>query len=295
MTRHLVRFLVMMALTAPLCPAKKILVVTADASDYILAAGGTLAKMIASGDTATLVRVTNDDKESWKLSAEETARRTTAESEAAAKILGIAKVVSLGYRAGELAGVSPTELRDRITFYIRLVKPDVLFIPNPYAEYVEVIDRYHTGQAAEEARRAAALVNYQPAFAAVGMEPHVTPELYYYAQPFDPRRREPESTATFVPQPTVLDISQSLDKKIKAAQALKTINENTARQIKQRLDETNRKLALLDKVDDGSVTKLVDINVRKLAEISAKGSSYKQAEEFHYAGKDYQIPAKFRK
>ena len=130
----------------------------ADAPDFVLAAGGTIASMAASGDRIVLVRVTNDDKDSWNLSAEETASRVKEEVERAAKVLGIAQVHSLGYRAGELGGVSPTEIRDRLLFYVRLVKPDVMLIPNPYAEYVEVLDRHYTGMAAEEARRVADVV-----------------------------------------------------------------------------------------------------------------------------------------
>jgi hypothetical protein len=66
---------------------KVVLVVTADAGDYILAAGGTIATMVAGGATAYLVRVTNDEKDSWDLPAEEAARRTSDESRQAAKIL----------------------------------------------------------------------------------------------------------------------------------------------------------------------------------------------------------------
>ncbi len=272
---------------------KVVLVVTADAGDYILAAGGTIAAMIDDGAEAYLIRVTNDDKDSWNLTPEETARRTREESEKAAKILGFKEVESLGYRAGELGGVSPTELRDRILFYVRLYKPAVMFIPNPYAEYVEVLDRFYTGQAAEDARRAASLTNFQPPFSVVGLDTHVTPELYYYAQPFDPRRREAESTATFTPQPKVVDISSAFDKKLRAAQALGTINYSMAMRIKARLESTNRKLPLLDEVDEESVNKLVEINVRKLAEIGAKDTEHRQAEEFQYAGVEYQIPAKY--
>lgn len=287
--------LLLVLASSPAAAADKqvVLVVTADASDYILAAGGTIARMIDDGAEAYLVRVTNDDKDSWDLTPEETARRTREESEAAAKILGFKEVESLGYRAGELGGVSPTELRDRILFYIRLYKPAVLFIPNPYAEYVEALDRFYTGQAAEDARRAASLSNYQPPFAVVGLETHITPELYYYAQPFDPRRREAESTATFVPQPKVLDIASTFDKKLRAAQALKTINHSTAMRIKDRLETTGRRLPLLDEVNEESVNQLVEINVRKLAEIAAKDTEHAQAEEFHYAGVEYQIPSKY--
>ncbi len=274
--------------------AKTVLVITADAPDFVLAAGGTIASMAAQGDRIVLVRVTNDDKDSWNLSPEETASRVKEEVDRAAKTLGIAQVHSLGYRAGELGGVSPTEIRDRLLFYVRLVKPDVMLIPNPYAEYVEVLDRHYTGMAAEEARRIAALANHQPPFAEVGLATHVVKELYYYAQPFDPRRREPESTATFTPQPKIIDIAASFDKKLRASQALQTVNYSMAMRIRKRLDESGRRLPLLDVVNEEAVRKLVEINVRKLAEIAAKDSAYKLAEEFLYAGPEFQVPAKLR-
>jgi LmbE family N-acetylglucosaminyl deacetylase len=274
--------------------AKVVLVVTADQTDYVWAAGGTIAAMIDEGATAYLVRVTNDDKDSWELSPEETASRARSENEEAAKILGIKEVQSLGYRAGELGGVSPTEIRDRLIFYVRLYKPDVMFIPNPYAEYVEVLDRFYTGQAAEEARRAAALENFQPPYAEAGLKTHITPELYYYAQPVDPRRREPESTATFVPQPKTVDIAKTFDRKLRAAQALKTANHSLAMRINERLESTGRRLSLLDTVNEDSINRLVEINLIKLAEIAAEGTSFKRAEQFHYACVEYQIPAKYR-
>ncbi len=272
---------------------KVVLIITADQTDYVLAAGGTIARMVDDGASAHLVRVTNDDKDSWELSPEETAVRARRESEAAAGILGIADVISLGYRAGELAGVQHTELRDRLLFYIRKLEPDVLFLPNPYAEYVEVLDRFYVGKAAEDAARAAALENFQPPFATVGLEPHVTAELYYYAQPFDPRRREPESTPTFAPQPTALDIASAFQKKLRAAQALETANRSMAMRIKQRLEQTGRRLPLLDEPTLENINRLVEINVRKLAEIAAEGTSHENAEEFQYAGVEYQIPSAY--
>lgn len=276
-----------------LAAGKVVLVVTADAGDYLLAAGGTVASMVAGGATAYLVRVTNDEKDSWNLPVEEAARRTSEESRQAAKILGIKEVLSLGYRAGELGGVSPTELRDRIMFYIRLYKPDVMFLPNPYAHYVEVLDRFYAGQAAEEAQRAAAFDNFQPAFAVAGLTAHQVGELYYYAQPFDPRRREAETTATFAPQPKVVDILATFDQKLRAAQALRTIHQSMAMRIQQRLASTGRRLPLLDNPDDAAIQKLVEINVRKLAQIAAEKTDYKLAEEFQYAGEHFQIPLKY--
>ena len=289
--------IVPLLLAAALPPAAKsqqvVLVVTADQTDYVLAAGGTIAGLVAEGAEAHLVRVTNDEKDSWELSPEETALRARRESEEAAAILGVSKVISLGYRAGELAGVQHTEMRDRILLHIRRLQPDIVFLPNPYAEYVEALDRFYVGKAAEDAVRAAALENFQPPFSTVGLEPHITPETYYYAQPFDPRRREPESTPTFAPQPKQLDISAQFDKKLRAAQALKTANRSMAMRIKQRLDQTGRRLPLLDEVNEETINRLVEINVRKLAEIAAEDTAHSQAEEFHYAGIEYQIPSSY--
>lgn len=287
-------YLFVMMAAASILPAQSVLVVTADASDYILAAGGTLARMAATGAKVTLVRVTNDDKDGWNLAPEEAASRTRRESEHAAKLLGIGKVVHLGYRAGELGGVSPTELRDRILFYVRSAKPDVMFIPNPYAEYVEVIDRHYAGLAAEEARRIAPLGNHQPPHAIVGLGTHTVRELYYYAQPLDPRRREAEGPAQFVPQPVVKDIAGTLSRKTQAAQALATVNQGMAMRLRDRLESTGRRLPLLDQPTPTAIARLVEINVRGLAELSAKDSPHKLAEEFHYAGPDYQLPASLR-
>jgi len=272
-----------------------VLVVTADAGDYLLAAGGTVAKLIGNGATAYVIRVTNDEKDSWELKPEETALRTRTESEAAGRILGVKEVISMGYRAAEMADVPFTTLRDRLIVYIRHYKPSILFIPNPYTEYDRVLDRFYTGRAAEDAWRASSLENFAPPFQDFGLKPHLTPELYYYAQPLDPRRREKESTATFVPELKIVDITGTFETKLKAVQALKTINYSMAMRLKQRLTSTGRKLAVLDQVNGRAVNALVEENVRGLAKIAAAGTSYQVAEEFRYAGISFRIPSKYRK
>ena len=272
-----------------------VLVVSADTENYLLAAGGTIAAMVDRGAVAYVIRVTNDDKNSWDLTAEETARRARTESEDAAKMLGVTDVISMAFRAAELADVPFTTLRDRLMVYIRHYRPSVMFIPNPYTEYDRVLDRYYTGRAAEDAWRAASLENYLPPFGASGLKPHLTPELYYYAQPLDPHRRDAESTSTFVPQVKVVDIASTFDKKLKAVQALKTVNYSNAMSLKERLSSTNRRLPLLEVVNEASINRLAAENVRGLARVSAAGSSYPMAEEFRYAGAEFQIPAKYRR
>jgi LmbE family N-acetylglucosaminyl deacetylase len=272
-----------------------LLVVTADASDYLLAAGGAIAGMIDQGAAAYVIRVTNDEKDARDLAPEEAARRTRTESEEAGRILGVKEVISMGYRAAELGDIPFTTLRDRLILYIRHFRPTVIFIPNPYTEYDGVLDRYYTGRAAEDAWRSAAFENYAPPFPEEGLKPHLTPELYYYAQPFDPRRRDPESSATFVPEPKTIDISSTFARKLKAVQALRTTNHSMAMRLKDRLTSTGRKLPLLDTVNDRSVNALVEENVRGLARIAAKDTPHTMAEEFRYAGVSYRIPSGYLK
>lgn len=272
-----------------------VLVITADSADYILTAGGTLAAMAAKGSPIHVIRVSNEANDAWDLAPELAAVRTKSESEEAARLLGIKEVISLGYRAGELADVPFTTLRDKLIFYIRHYKPAVLFLPNPYTEYERVFDRYHTGRAAEDAWQAAALENYLPPFTASGLKPHIVPEVYYFSQPVDPRRRDPESTETFVPQVKQTDIAATLAAKEKAAQALKTTNDAMARRLKARLDASNRRLPLLQTINDASINALVHQNIEGLSRLAAQGTSFKAAEEFRYAGLAYQIPAKYRK
>ena len=95
------RGLILALLIFGCCPATAqkpvVLVVTADAEDYLLAAGGTIGAMIENGAEAHILRVTNDENSAWDLSPEETAVRIKTESESAASALGAKEVVSIGY------------------------------------------------------------------------------------------------------------------------------------------------------------------------------------------------------
>lgn len=271
---------------------KSILVIAAD-TGWLACAGGTIARMIGEGAGAILVRVGNDEKDSWGLTPEETAFRNREESEAAAKLLGIQKVISLGYRSSELRDVPHTTMRDRLIFLIRHHRPSVLMLPNPHAEHDRNLDRYYVGAAAEDAWHCARFQNYLPAASHGGLKPHILSEVFYYAPPVDPRRREAESTATFAPQPIQVDIAESFTKKLRAAQTLRTVNRSTAMRLKQSLEAAGRRLPLLDTVAASAVDKLVEENLRGLAAVCAKASTYKLAEEFRYAGIEYGIPSKY--
>lgn len=284
------RFLQLAA--APLLGAtanKTVLIVAADAG-WLECAGGLVANRTGEGAGAILVRVGNDEKESWGLTPEEAALRNRTESEAAAKLLGIQEVISLGYRSSEFRDIPHTTLRDRLIFLIRHHRPGVLLLPNPHTEHDRNLDRYYAGAAAEDAWHCAQYENFLPA---KGLAPYIVPDVYYYAPPVDPRRREPESTATFVPQPVRVDISGVFAKKLRAAQALRTRNRSTAMRLKQTLEATGRRLPLLDAISDRAIDTLVEENLRGLAALYAEGSPHTLAEEFRYAGIAYGIPSKY--
>lgn len=248
---------------------RAVLAVTAEGEDYLLYAGGTLAAMAKEGAAVYVVCAT----------------ACSGEDEAAAKALGFRRMDSLGYRRGNLAGISPTELRDRIVFHIRLRKPAAIFFPNPHAEYDEGFDRLHAGMAAEEAAFTAAQRNLQPSHAVVDLAPHVTPEWYFYAPPADPRRRQGEAGEPFVPQPKVVDIAAVLEVKVKAASLLRTAESRLAAELERRM---NRSLP------GQAAGRLYAERVRGLAKLSAAGTAYRAAEEFVYAGVAFQIPAAYR-
>ncbi|MFN9894733.1 MAG: PIG-L deacetylase family protein [Acidobacteriota bacterium] len=279
------QFLLAAAAAAP----KTVMVVAADAR-WLECCAGLLARHLAQGLRGLLVRVGDDRLEGWNMPPEQAAWRNRLEAEAAAKTLGLAEVVSFGYPAGELRNVPHTTLRDRLITLIRRHRPAVLVIPNPHTEHDRNLDSYYAGAAAEDAWHAARFANYLPALA---LEPHVIPEVYYYAPPVDPRRREPEAAAAFVPQPVQVDISPWFSKKLAAAHELKTVNRARAERLRERLAAAGQRLPLLETVDDAAAARLAEENLRGLAALGAEGSKYAMAEEFRYAGVEYGIPTKY--
>jgi LmbE family N-acetylglucosaminyl deacetylase len=268
---------------------KTILVVAADAR-WLECCAGLAARHLAAGLRGLLVRVGDDRLEGWNMPPEEAAWRNRVESEAAARSLGFAEILSFGYPAGELRNVPHTTLRDRLITLIRRHRPALLIIPNPHTEHDRHLDSYYAGAAAEDAWHAARFANSLPA---LGLAPYATPEVYYYAPPVDPRRRETEAGPAFVPQPVQVDISPWLAKKLAAARELKTINRARAERLRERLAAAGQRLPLLATVDAAAAARLAEENLRGLAALGAEGSNYALAEEFRHAGVEYGIPAKY--
>ncbi len=122
------------------------LAIGAHPDDVEFQAGGTLAKWAASGCVVHHLILTDGSKGTWKpdedISALIEARR--AEQQSAAKALGASgEVVMLGETDGELE--SSLALRERVAYWIRRLKPDVVLGHDPWKRYRVHPDHRHAG------------------------------------------------------------------------------------------------------------------------------------------------------
>jgi LmbE family N-acetylglucosaminyl deacetylase len=250
---------------------RTMVVVTAHADDFTIFAGGTLAKMIDDGYTAHLIRITNDEKDSYDLGAGETSRRNTVEMRAAADIIGIKDIYSLDFRNDEMDAISETEVRSRLILLFRKLKPWTLITFDPSAKYEENPDHKKTARAAEDAAWTAAGHLFLEEQFSLGLKQWAVLDRYYWARQLD------DSDIN-----KVVDITATIDRKIRAIQAHKTMMRHTAYATKEKLAQANLRLPLLDTVDEASVNRLIDIQVRERAQAIGAKHKIQYAEEFHY-------------
>ncbi len=250
---------------------RTLIVITAHADDFTGFAGGTIAKMIDDGYTAHLIRVTNDEKDSYDLDVGETSHRNTVEMRAAADVIGIKEIYSLDFRNDEMDALSETEIRARLILLFRKLKPWTIFTFDPSAKYEENPDHKKTARAAEDAAWTSQGHLFLPEQFSQGLERWAVIDRYYWARQLD------EQDAN-----RIVDITATIDRKIRALQQHKTMMRHTAHSLKEKLAEANLRLPLLDTVDENSINKLVDIQVRDRAAAVGKKHGMQYAEEFHY-------------
>lgn len=203
MKRLALWFLLFPALLA----GKKLVVISPHGDDFVIYAGGTIAKMAAAGDEIYLVRVTNDEKHSMGISTEETRVRATAEVEKAAKILGIREVIHLNYKDGELQGEAETGLRARFITLFRTLRPDALMTCDPWTRYDDNFDHEKVGHAVEDAAWTGGNNKFHPELDRAGLATYSVPARYYWS-----------AGQRYVNQ--VSDVSSTLEKKKAALAAI---------------------------------------------------------------------------
>jgi N,N'-diacetylchitobiose non-reducing end deacetylase len=131
--------------------AKRILCIQPHYDDNDIGAGGTLAALAQNGAELIYLTVTDDlmGVVDDSLPPEEAAKALKRDQEAAAKIIDVKEHIWLGYPdAGQYDYFA---VRRDLIKYIRQLKPDFLFAPDPWLTYEAHRDHYTTGLAAAEA------------------------------------------------------------------------------------------------------------------------------------------------
>jgi LmbE family N-acetylglucosaminyl deacetylase len=269
---------------------KSVLVITANGGDYLMAAGGTLARMIRQGAVVNVIQVCNDEKDSLGLSPAETRLANNRESRNAARMLGVREVVMLNHKSGELGQVSTNELRNQLFGLVRHFKPQAIFHPDPWVHYQPDWDQFFTARAAEEFSYGSG--QYVGAeFTVMGLPPVSVREVYYYAaqRPYRPGEGGGES-AKFRP----VDITPTFALKVAVLEERETANRVYATQVKQRLELAGRQSPLLAQLDRASIRALVRAYAEELAGTIGRKHGFRYGEEFNYNGPGAAIPPHVR-
>ena len=254
--------------------AGKVLATIAPHSDdHSIAAGGTIAKLIEEGYTGYLIRTSNDEMDSYDLTTGGTVAANEADNERMAALLGIKQVFNLNYRNHYMDDASRVEMRARMIFLFRLLKVDTILSYDPWGHYEENPDHYVTAQCVEAACwMAGGHLDYPEHFAA-GLKPHRVREKYYYA-------RGPQLVNR------VVDISTTIDKKLAAICANRTMVGNMLGELRDELARRKLKLPQLDGEIDAAVRAYADLRFRQAAARRGQEHGLKYAEAFHYIGPD---------
>lgn len=211
----------LLLVTSLLAQERRILVVTASSGDYIFGAGGTLAKFIREGWRVDVAQYGNDEKQSLGLSQAQTRLANVQEGKAAAKLLGVKDTVNMDFKSGEIAYVSTTEMRNQLFALIRGMRPQIIFIPDPYVHYQDDSDLITVGRMAEEAWGYSSGSMFGNELTRMGLKPYGAPEVFFYA-PYRPYRKGEGGAgrAKFV----AVDVGETMEHKLGALELLLTHN-----------------------------------------------------------------------
>lgn len=189
---------------------ERALVITPHPDDAEVWAGGVIAKWARAGAIVHCVLCTDGSRgsDNPEVNPEELAAIRSREQLAAAEILGIANVVMLGRRDGELEDTA--DFRKDLVRQIRLVQPDVVLTAEPYRRNMQWHrDHRIAGQVALDAvfPYARDHLHFGDLFTNEGIEPHKTASIMFWGS---------EHPNIFV------DIAHDFDTKVAAVLAHRT-------------------------------------------------------------------------
>lgn len=161
---------------------KRFAAVFPHSDDLAIFAGGTVLKLLADGYAGYFIRTTNDDKDSYSLSAAETAFRVEAETLAVTRFLGLTDVFTLDYQNHYLQASVLVELRHRLILLFRFLRIDTVITFDPCASYEENPDHSITAKAVEAASWMSGRNLDLPELGKIGIAPQRVRRRYYVAR-----------------------------------------------------------------------------------------------------------------
>jgi len=242
---------------------KTAMMIAPHADDAAAFCGATLAKLSAQGWHVILVRVTDDQKDSIGYSVDETIKINTKEMHDAAKILGIAGIIELGFLTDSLADVPLGSLRERFVYLFRKYKPYAVFTFDPFGLYEGNQDHTRVALAVEEAFWVACFDKHYPEHFAEGLEPFSVCERWYFA------RQLPEINH-------YEDVTETMGKKIMALCAHREMMKNTINQTRLQLKTYGKRMAMLDEAMDGDMSQLLGMVMQNDGKAMAEKAGWEQ-------------------
>jgi len=239
-------------------------------------AGGTVAKLLNEGYTGYVIRVTNDEKDSYDLSLGETVLINEQDTARFVKLAGLKRSYDLSYRNHGLDDVSRMEMRVRLVFLFRLLKVDTVISFDPWGHDEENPDHYVTGQAVEAACWMAGDHLDFPEHFEAGLKAHSVSEKYYFA-------RGPHIVNR------VVDIAPTLQQKAAYIAACQNMIGNMVRNTNDSLARRGLKIPEFSGDQNAAIRAYVEARfISRARDVGAKyGLEY--AEEFHYIGPDHSM------
>jgi LmbE family N-acetylglucosaminyl deacetylase len=218
---------------------RTILLLVAHADDPALFIGGTILRWADAGWRVVCVRVTDDRFDSAGLTEAETIARNAQEFRAAARALGIAEIVELGYCTDVLGDASEVTLRAHFIRLVRQFKPYALVSFDPYAMFGEDNqDHVKVAAAADEAFWTSQFDLHHREHLAQGLAPHGAFERWYFG------RKVMDVT-------DVIDIEGVFERKVEAALLHETMLRNIVNQIRLQAATGGWDIPMLDDIAAG--------------------------------------------
>ena len=244
-----------------------IMAVSPHADDVTIFCGGTVARFAREGHPVHIVRVTNDEKDSLNLSKEETIAVNAREAREAARILGVQKVHDFGYINDEMDPVSEVEIRGRFVRLFRELKPHTVISFDPWGVYEENPDHLKTAVAVDDACWQCAGHLHHEEDIRDGLEPHTIAQRLYFARKLSEVNH-------------IVDITDTIDAKIEAVCAHKTMMINMMHTIKAKIAANGLRIPALDEIGEGTMRALVDQFLRQSAAAVGREIDVEYAEAF---------------